>query len=199
MAYKLIDAAQARWRAVSAPIWSPWSVPARCSTTASSSNAPSTSRPPNPADQLRRRSPEKQVIDKSGIPDQGGVLKRTGAATRKSRSTASQANMLNLLVMSCNVVHAAGLPPSSATEDLYSRLVASWSAERTIESRDALTPSAGARTVREISDGVRVDHHIEVACKPQSNRVVVCVLCGQTIASAIAMCPSKPSDLAIKR
>jgi len=73
------------------------------------------------------------------------------------------------------------------------------SAERTIESRDALTPSAGARTVREILGSVRVDHHIEVACKPQSNRVVVCVLCGQTIASAIAMCPSKPTSFAMAR
>lgn len=34
MAYKLIDAAQTRWRAVNAPPWSPWSVPAPCSTKA---------------------------------------------------------------------------------------------------------------------------------------------------------------------
>ena len=38
MAFKLIKSAQARWRAVNAPHWSPWSAPARGSRTASSSN-----------------------------------------------------------------------------------------------------------------------------------------------------------------
>lgn len=38
--------------------WSHWSVPAPCSTKANCSNDPSTSRPPNLADQPKRRSPE---------------------------------------------------------------------------------------------------------------------------------------------
>jgi putative transposase len=40
MAFKLIESAQDRWRAVNAPIWSPWSVPERPSSTANSSNGP---------------------------------------------------------------------------------------------------------------------------------------------------------------
>jgi transposase-like protein len=34
MAFKLIESAQAHWRAVNAPTWSPWSAPARSSRTA---------------------------------------------------------------------------------------------------------------------------------------------------------------------
>jgi hypothetical protein len=45
MAFKLIEAAQDRWRAVNAPTWSPWSAPAPPSSTATSSNDPRTSRP----------------------------------------------------------------------------------------------------------------------------------------------------------
>jgi hypothetical protein len=40
MAVKLIESAQARWRAVNDPTWSPWSAPARRSRTANSSNDP---------------------------------------------------------------------------------------------------------------------------------------------------------------
>ena len=40
MAFKLIESAQARWRAVNAPHWSLWSVPAPRSKRASSSNDP---------------------------------------------------------------------------------------------------------------------------------------------------------------
>jgi len=40
MAFKLIESAQDRWRAVSAPTLSPWSAPERPSTAASSSNDP---------------------------------------------------------------------------------------------------------------------------------------------------------------
>jgi hypothetical protein len=39
MGYKIIDAAQARWRAVNAPTWSPWSAPARPSTRFASTTA----------------------------------------------------------------------------------------------------------------------------------------------------------------
>jgi putative transposase len=46
MAFKLLESAQARWRAVNAPTWSPSSVPARCSRRASSSNDP-TNQPRN--------------------------------------------------------------------------------------------------------------------------------------------------------
>jgi hypothetical protein len=40
MAFKLIESAHARWRAVNAPTWSRWSAPARGSRTVSSSNDP---------------------------------------------------------------------------------------------------------------------------------------------------------------
>jgi hypothetical protein len=58
MAYKLIDAAQAGGGQSMHRTWSPWSVPARCSTKANCSNAPSTSHPPNPLNQAKQRSPE---------------------------------------------------------------------------------------------------------------------------------------------
>jgi len=44
MAFKLIESAQTRWRAVNAPTSSRWSVPARYSRTASSSNDPTDQR-----------------------------------------------------------------------------------------------------------------------------------------------------------
>jgi hypothetical protein len=44
MAFKLIESAQQRWRAVSAPTWSPSSAPVPGSKTANSSSAPTTKR-----------------------------------------------------------------------------------------------------------------------------------------------------------
>ena len=41
-AFKLIESAQARWRAVNAPTSSRWSAPVRCSRRASASNDPTT-------------------------------------------------------------------------------------------------------------------------------------------------------------
>jgi hypothetical protein len=59
MAYKLIDTAQTRWRAVNAPHLVALVRAGPCSTKANSSNGPSTSHRPNPAvDQPKRRSPE---------------------------------------------------------------------------------------------------------------------------------------------
>ena len=58
MAYKLIDAAQARWRAVNAPHLVALVRAGASSTKANCSNDPSTSHPPNRADQPKRRSPE---------------------------------------------------------------------------------------------------------------------------------------------
>src|ERR1700746_45682 len=58
MAYRLIEAAQTRWRAVNAPHLAALVRAGTCSTKANCSNDPSTSRPPNPADQPKRRSPD---------------------------------------------------------------------------------------------------------------------------------------------
>jgi transposase-like protein len=58
MAYKLIEAAQARWRAVNAPTWSPWSAPAHASNAASSSNA----RPPQPPRRTQSKDLHPQVL-----------------------------------------------------------------------------------------------------------------------------------------
>jgi hypothetical protein len=59
MAYKLIEAAQARWRAVNAPHLLPWAGPAPSSTKANSSYGPPTSRRPNPNNHPKRRLPER--------------------------------------------------------------------------------------------------------------------------------------------
>ena len=65
MAYKLIDAAQARWRAVNARIWWLSSVPAPFSTKANSSNAPSASHRPNlVTNRPERRSPETRLSER---------------------------------------------------------------------------------------------------------------------------------------
>jgi putative transposase len=58
MAYKLIDAAQVRWHAVNAPHLVALGRLGPYSTRANYSNAPSTSRPPNRANQPKRRSNE---------------------------------------------------------------------------------------------------------------------------------------------
>jgi putative transposase len=50
MAYMLIDAAQARWQAVNAHTWSPWSVPGRCSTKGKLLERPIDIAPPEPTE-----------------------------------------------------------------------------------------------------------------------------------------------------
>jgi len=54
MAFKLIESAQARWRMVNAPTWSPSSVPASPSPTANRSNDPTNPTP-------NRKPPDTQI------------------------------------------------------------------------------------------------------------------------------------------
>jgi hypothetical protein len=49
MAFTLIESAQDRWRAVTGPQLGPWSAPGRCSSTASSSNDPTSPCTPSAA------------------------------------------------------------------------------------------------------------------------------------------------------
>ncbi len=75
MAFKLLEAAQDRWRAVNAPTWSPSSAPAPSSKAASSSNDPTTCLQPKPPkrssstgldDCSRPAATARQVADPTG-------------------------------------------------------------------------------------------------------------------------------------